>query len=163
MTLALALDALIILLLGGAIVFGFLLNRRLGLLRDSRGDLERAVIAINQSIAEAETGLAAIQGAAASLGKDLDPKVETARALAGELGYVVERGEAAALRLEQAISQSRAAIAGEPIKVKEIDDARRLAKSLRPSVEDVAGHREANDSAPASRGAALVRALRGMR
>ena len=164
--LSLLLDGLIILLLAAAIGFALFLNARLTRLRDFSGELEKAVLGLDGSIAKAESGLAAIQRAAEGVGQELDRRVEPARALAGELGFIAERAEQAAERLERAIAQSRTAIAGE--EARDLDEARRFAQALRPlNGDDQIGRRPAaaaaNDEAPRSRGAALVRALRGMR
>ena len=140
MIVSLVIDGLIILLLGVAIGYAVLLNGRLRRLRESSGELEKAVLGLDGSIVKAETGLDAIREAAEGVGRELDQRVEPAKSLAGELGFVVERGEAAAERLEKAISNSRMAIAAEEAEAQ--DDARRFARALSPlSDDDVPGLR----------------------
>ena len=161
-TLTFILDGLIILLLAVAIGFAVKLNARLRRLSESRSDLEQAVVGLDGSISKAETGLTAIQATAEGVSRDLDERVQPARTLVEELGFIVERAESSADRLERAISQSRTAIAGEEQREKE--EAERFARILRPiNDDDKFGPRPAEAEEPRSRGAALVRALRGMR
>ncbi len=100
-------DALIVLLLGVAIGYAYVLNQRLRVLRDSRGELERVVNSLAEAISQADSGLNEIHNVANSLGRDLDRKIDSARGHGGEIEALIERAELAASRLETAISVAR--------------------------------------------------------
>ena len=164
MTLGLAIDGLIILLLAVAIGYGLVLNQRLRLLRDSRGELEQVVAALTQAISQADAGLTEIHKVAESLGRDLDRKVDGARSHSGELGILVERAENAAERLEEAIGLSRK-LDGAVAKADGPKPAPQapMAKARPTPAKLFVGPAEDEDPLARAGGGSIVKALRGMR
>jgi len=100
MTLTLVLDAAIALLLVATIVACVLLHRRLGELRRAKGEFATLVATFAHATTRAEAGVAALREAGATAGRDLDDKLEAARALVDELSFVMEHGSRLAERLE---------------------------------------------------------------
>lgn len=112
MSVSLALDMLIIVLLGLTIGYAIVLNRKLKRLRDGEGELHAMIDTFNKSAATAETNLSRIRniaetsgaqrsleagntpraGDARSAGGALAPLVEEARKLAADLDLLIARG-----------------------------------------------------------------------
>ena len=173
-------DGLIVLLLGVAIGYAYVLNQRLRVLRDSRGELERVVNSLAEAISQADSGLNEIHNVANSLGRDLDRKIDSARGHGGEIEALIERAELAASRLETAISVARR---HEDAGARVFDDevVERLPLDRKPAAEPVptpkpkakarptpaklfVGLAEEEVEQPArAAGGSIVKALRGMR
>lgn len=113
MTLTLALDGLIVILLALTIGYAVILNRKLKHLRDGEGDLRSTIETFNASAATAEANLSRIRGIAEAAGGQrsleagntprageaesaraaLAPLVEEARRLAVDLDLLITRGD----------------------------------------------------------------------
>ena len=178
MTISYIFDGLIILLLGVAIGYAYVLNQRLRVLRDSRGELEKVVGSLTEAIGQADAGLMEIHSVADSLGRDLDRKIDSARGHGGDIESLIERAEAAASRLETAIGLSRELEAGD---LKSLRDdlvepkplRERMAKATptpkpkpkaRPTPAKLfVGPAEEEELLARAGGGSIVKALRGMR
>jgi len=119
MSVSLALDGLIIVLLALTIGYAVVLNRKLKHLRDGEGDLRAVIATFDKSAATAEASLSQIKGIAETAGarRSLDagntpragdaqagraalaPLVEEARKLAADLDLLITRGDVLSDRL----------------------------------------------------------------
>ena len=167
-------DGLIVVLLGVAIGYAYVLNQRLRVLRDSRGELESVVTALTKAIAQADSGLTEIHNVANSLGRDLDRKIDSARGHSGEIEILVERAESAAARLETAIEASRGTDPAGPRAVEDdlVVERSPVERPARPFDKPKArptpaklfvGPAEEEDHMARASGGSIVKALRGMR
>jgi DNA helicase HerA-like ATPase len=152
-------------LLLATIAYVAVLNRRLGLLRDDKAQLEKLIQGLNTVVNSAQSGVTELHQAANEVGKDLDKKVTTGQALRDDLNYLIERGGSLADRLEGTIRARRTET------VPRAPDAPRPAVSraagvdkvmpLRGDVEDQSADRPASPISRAERD--LIRALGGRR
>ncbi len=119
MTVSLALDGLIIVLLALTIGYAVVLNKKLKRLRDGEGDMRAMIATFDKSAATAEASLSQIKGIAETTGarRSLDagntpragdaqagraalaPLVEEARKLAADLDLLITRGDVLSDRL----------------------------------------------------------------
>ncbi len=154
---ALFLDLGIILLLAVVIFYTVMLNRRLAVLRASKAEFEQLFSGFSQATGKAQTGVTAMRETAADSGKLLDEKIKTARGLADDLTFLLERGEAQAGRLETAIARGRDKAAKAPAA-----EAQSTLGAIARSMAD-GGAAAAAPASNGQRGAALSKALRDMR
>lgn len=91
-----ALNILLAVLLGAALVMGYRLNRRLKALRDSHEGFAVAVRELNTAAARAEKGLADLRAATDEAVDILGDRIEKARALAAKLERLSDAAPAAA-------------------------------------------------------------------
>lgn len=96
-------DIVVIALLGTTIFYALRLERRLANLRNAQGALTDVIRELNTAAARAEAGIQGLKFAATSTGQTLDDKIKRARALADELGLLLQSGD----RLGQRIEMSR--------------------------------------------------------
>jgi hypothetical protein len=169
---AMALDGVIVLLLIATIVCAVILNRRISEFRGSKAEFERLVVALNQATARAETGVQALKSLADQRGQALQQELEKARALRDDLAFLVERGTTLADRLTDAVQSSikssrRAAAVGRAdAGARSITEARALARAARnesPAETPPAESSRRPGSTPSKTEQALQRALAGMR
>ncbi|HKR88432.1 MAG TPA: DUF6468 domain-containing protein, partial [Phenylobacterium sp.] len=90
-----ALNILLAVLLGAALVMGYRLNRRLKALRDSHEGFAVAVRELNTAAARAEKGLADLRAATDEAVDILGDRIEKARLLAAKLEKLSEAAPAA--------------------------------------------------------------------
>lgn len=109
MDLALILDVLLAVLLVATIVYAIVLNRRLGVLRANRGELEEFLTRMNEATSRAEASLKGIRQAAERAQRGIDEPMQKAQALRDELMFLIERADTTAERA--AASQSTVAAA----------------------------------------------------
>ena len=143
MTLALAGDLVVALLLVVTIVYSAVLNRRLAALRADKAELRALVEGLAGATASAGAGVATLKAAAETVAHELEARRAKAESLRDDLSYLVERGNTAADRLEASIRAQR--------------DTARPAES--PSVPSPA----IVDAAPSRAERDLLRALAGRR
>jgi hypothetical protein len=110
MTLALAGDLIVAVLLLVTIVYSTVLNRRLAALRGDKDELHALVEGLAKTTASAVAGIAALKAAAETVGRELEAGRAKAQALRDDLAYLVERGNSAADRLEGGIRAQRQAV-----------------------------------------------------
>lgn len=100
-------DGVIILLLVVSIGYAVMLNRKLGVLRQARGEMEKVIADFTAATAQAESGLKALQQGSGEAAAALARNVNDACRLADEMAFLVKKGNEIADRLEVAISASR--------------------------------------------------------
>ncbi len=103
----LILDSLIVVLLLATIFYCIVLNRRLGRLRSSRAELERATRAFAEAAARADAGIKGLRRTAEESGSGLQQEVQRADGLREEMHMLVEAAESLAKRLEGAAGTAR--------------------------------------------------------
>ena len=92
----LALNGLLVTLLGAALVMGWRLNRRLKVLRDSHAGFAAAVQELNQAAARAEQGLILLRTASDEAIDLLADRIDKGRQLASKLEKLVQQAPSAA-------------------------------------------------------------------
>jgi hypothetical protein len=100
-------DAVICLLLVITIGYAMALNRRLKVLRQARGEMEKLFADFAAATGQAEGGLKALQQGSGAAAEALAKNVGDACRLADEMAFLVKKGNEIADRLETAISASR--------------------------------------------------------
>jgi len=101
--LSFALDILVAALLAVTIVFAAVLNRRLGKLRSDRHELEKMAAGFQQATAHAEDSIGKLKISTETLQERLDK----AQSLCDDLVFLIERGGAAADRIETEVRATR--------------------------------------------------------
>lgn len=134
-------DIVAIAVLAATLVFLVRLSRRLADLRADRDRLEAVVLRFSFATEQAQRGMSALKAAAASTGTSLQAQIDRAAALGEDLGFLVERANGAATRLETAVANARP----------------------RPAVAAVGSPPQGGAEAPSGEAAQLLRALGGMR
>ena len=108
MEFSLILDAFIAALLVATIGYAAVLNRKLGVLRDGKSEMEALIASISESTERAGIGVESLKQEAGRSGEALQKKVESARGLVDDLGFLIERGTRLAERLDGGIGTARA-------------------------------------------------------
>ena len=101
------LEAVLILLLGATLFHALRLERALGVLKRDRAVLEELVAGFNESTRAAEAGIDRLRGATDGAGRQIARQIELAQRLRDDLGFLTERGESLAERLEGGIRSAR--------------------------------------------------------
>lgn len=172
MEFSLILDALIALLLVATIAYAAVLNRKLGVLRDAKSEMEALIVSFSESTERAGSGVESLKQEAGRSGKALQSKVEAARGLVDDLGFLIETGTKLADRLDGGVGAARA----KPAAGLEAERAPApRAPAARPAAATAAKDNNvaaaaADDAADGSSGSdlaeaesELVKALQGMR
>lgn len=94
-------EALIGVLLVGAAVMCWRVDRRLKALRDGQDGLKETVSALNDAVDRARAGLAALDRASKEAGETLEQRTRQARVLADELRLLTGAGESRLDRFER--------------------------------------------------------------
>jgi len=100
MTLTLIGDIAISALLIATIGYVAVLNRRLGVLRDDKAQLEELIKALTVASSNAQAGIAGLRQATEEVGQDLQRRLAGGQSLRDDLTYLIERGGSVADRLE---------------------------------------------------------------
>ncbi len=108
MEFSLIFDALIAVLLVATIGYSAVLNRKLGILRDGKSEMEALIASFSESTERAGSGVELLKQEAGRSGESLQKKVEAARGLVDDLGFLIERGTKLAERLDGGIGSGRA-------------------------------------------------------
>ncbi len=108
MEFSLIIDALIAVLLVATIAYAAVLNRKLGVLRDGKTEMEVLIASFSESTARAGSGVESLKQEAGRSGEALQNKVETARGLVDDLGFLIESGTRLAERLDGGLGAARA-------------------------------------------------------
>jgi biopolymer transport protein ExbB/TolQ len=103
-TWTLALDALMAVLLAISIATTIVLNRRLNILRGDRAELEKLTQDFREATDRADHGVVGLKVSAQSL----QERIESARTLADDLEFLIERGGGIADRLEAEVRREAA-------------------------------------------------------
>lgn len=144
MILGIILDVVVALMLGAAIGYAYILERRLRALHADRAALEALITGLAETSSRAEAGIAGLHAAADQIGSELQERIDRAGSLRDDLGYMLDRGGQIADRLERAVRAGREAGAragtAEAPGAKSADDNRvafpsRIERELRRVVE----------------------------
>jgi hypothetical protein len=108
MDFSLIIDALIAVLLVATIAYAAVLNRKLGILRDGKTEMAALIASFSDSAERAGSGVETLKQAAGRSGEDLQRKVDVARGLVDDLGFLIEKGARLAERLDGGVGAARA-------------------------------------------------------
>jgi hypothetical protein len=114
-SLPLAADAIVSILLLITICYAMILSRKLNALRRDKAALKAFVNQLADASANAEAGVAALRAAAHDIGRTLEKKLQDAQSLRDDLVYMIERGGVTADRLEGTIRTRREAATPEAL------------------------------------------------
>ncbi len=107
------LEIVLVALLAITLFHAIRLERALGVLKRDRSSLEGLVAGFNASTRQAEAGIARLHEAADGAGLQVARQVDAARAVQGDLAFLIERGERLADRLDGLVRIARP-LAAEP-------------------------------------------------
>jgi hypothetical protein len=101
------LEGALVLLLGATLFHAVRLERALGVLKRDRAVLEALVAGFNESTRAAEAGVERLRGATDGAGRQIARQIEQAQRLRDDLGFLTERGDRLAERLEGGVRAAR--------------------------------------------------------
>lgn len=104
------LEGVLVTLLAATLFYAVRLERALGMLKRDRNELEALIASFNASTRHAEEGIERLQTAADNAGMRIARQAENAGQLKQDLGFMIERGERLADRLDQLIRRARPVI-----------------------------------------------------
>lgn len=107
MTLSIALDIVVAVLLIATIAYAAVLDRRIRMLRSARAEIESVVVSFNTATARAESAIGDLKTGTEAGTRELKPLMATARQIADDLAFLVERGNELADRLDVGVSAAR--------------------------------------------------------
>ena len=102
-----ALELALVLLLGATLFHALRLERALGVLKRDRAVLEELVAGFNDSTRQAELGVERLRAATEGAGRQIARQIEQAQRLRDDLGFLTERGDKLAERLEGGVRAAR--------------------------------------------------------
>ena len=108
MTLSIILDIVVAGLLVATIAYATILDRRIRQLRAARGEIETMVVGFNTATARAESAIGDLKDGTEAGARELKPLMATARQIADDLQFLVERGNELADRLDVGVGAARA-------------------------------------------------------
>lgn len=114
MDMNLLLDVLLVVLLTATVIYCFMLNRRLGQLRNAQGDMAALVQSFDQSTERARSSIDELKSTAGAVGLELEARVAKARDMLDELQLVTTSGERVADRIEKGVDNRKSAAAAAP-------------------------------------------------
>lgn len=139
----LILETLVAVLLAVSIGYCFVLNRRLAALRNGQGEMHQVVRALNEAAEKARISMEQLRRGGLPVIEDLADKTKAARAMADELGLIVESANNLADRLTGSMGQNPSA----PRKLEPIESLARLDESFRRRIDRNAGAARKPESA----------------
>ena len=101
------LEVALVLLLGITLFHALRLERALGVLKRDRAVLEELVAGFNESTRAAEAGIERLRSATDGAGRQIARQIEQAQRLRDDLGFLTERGDRLAERLEGGVRSAR--------------------------------------------------------
>ncbi len=101
------LEGALVLLLGATLFHALRLERALGVLKRDRAVLEELVAGFNESTRAAEAGIERLRTATDGAGRQIARQIELAQRLRDDLGFLTERGDRLAERLEGGVRSAR--------------------------------------------------------
>jgi hypothetical protein len=117
MDLTIIFDALIAVLLVTTIGYAVVLNKKLGVLRNAKSEMEALIGQFSESADRARNGIQSLKQEAQRSGTAMQNKIEMARGLVDDLGFLIEHGSGLAEQLDDGVGAARAkagAIVGRP-------------------------------------------------
>lgn len=101
-------NALIIVLLVVTIAYCWLLNRRIKILQDSRGELAKLLKHFDESTQRASDSIIALQSASKKIGDNIQQHMDKANYLIDDLTFMIEKGGKLANQMEASFAVGRA-------------------------------------------------------
>lgn len=101
-------NALIIVLLAVTIGYCWLLNRRIKILQDSRGEMAQLLKHFDESTTKASESIIALQTASKKIGETIQQRMDKANYLIDDLTFMIEKGNKLANQMEASFAVGRA-------------------------------------------------------
>jgi hypothetical protein len=127
MTVTLAADLTVAVLLVITIYYAAKLSRRLSALRADKAALQTLVQSLTQASQSAEAGIRGLRSAAEESGRELQKKLQEAQGLRDDLAYMIDRGGSLADRMESSLRTRREERTSEPTRPRPVEAAPRAA------------------------------------
>ncbi len=143
-TFSMGIDVLTAILLIATIGYAVSLNRKLTLLRDTKGEMEAVIARLAEATAQAHAGLEDLRTHAAETGERLQQGLQQSSGRVDELAFLVEKAAALSKRLEASIAAAKPGVS----------------HSRAPSAD---AKRQEASRGPAPGEAGLLKSLQGMR
>lgn len=105
---SMVINALIIVLLAITIGYCWLLNRRIKILQDSRGEMAKLLKHFDESTQRASESIVALQAASKKIGEHIQQRIDKANYLIDDLTYMIEKGNKLANQMEAGFAVGRA-------------------------------------------------------
>jgi hypothetical protein len=153
-------DALIAGLLVATIAYAAVLNRKLGALRDAKSEMEALLAGFSESTERAGSGVESLKQEAGRSGSALQSKVEAARGLVDDLGFLIERGTKLAERLDDGVGAARTKPAPGPVSERAPAPRAPAERSATPAALAGTAVAPAKSTAPDTRGGSLSGGVR---
>jgi phage shock protein A len=125
MTLALAVEIALTVLLAATLIYCAILERRLAALRKGQDGFKDTIAELNTAIAAAGTSMRLLKSSAAGAVESLDERLSRARNLIDELDLLSSSGERIAQRIEKCAASERAASGTPAVLANRLDALRR--------------------------------------
>jgi hypothetical protein len=104
----LVLNIVIVILLGVTIGYCWLLNRRIKILQDGRGELAQLLKHFDESTERASQSIIGLQGASKKIGENMQLRIDKANYLIDDLSFMIEKGNKLANQMEAGFAENRA-------------------------------------------------------
>lgn len=104
----LALNVLMVALLVATIAYCWLLNRRIQMLQDSKGELANLMRHFDESTQRASDSIMALQNASKKIGETMQSRIDKANFMLDDLSFMIEKGNKLANQLEASLAVGRA-------------------------------------------------------
>jgi len=101
-------NAVIIVLLAITIGYCWLLNRRIKVLQDSRGELAQLLKHFDESTQRASDSIVGLQAASKKIGENIQHRIDKANYLLDDLAFMIEKGHKIANQMEASFAVGRA-------------------------------------------------------
>jgi hypothetical protein len=101
MSFAIAVEIVLILLLGATLAYCAILERRLSALRKGQDGFKETIVELNQAIITAGVSMKVLKSSVAESAETLDDRLSRARGLSDELALLTSSGERIAQRIER--------------------------------------------------------------
>ena len=105
---SLLLDTLIAVLLCVTIAYCWILNQRIKVLQDGKGELAKLLKHFDESTKRASDSIIALQTTSKRIGESIQFRIEKSNYLIEDLAYMIEKGEKMASRLDASFAVNRA-------------------------------------------------------
>lgn len=103
----LLLNGILVVLLVAFLYYAVILNRKLGSLRDSKGELEKVIVTFADATERANKSIHGFKSNADQSGRALQDTIDKARGLRDDLNFLIDKAESVANRLEGGIRAGR--------------------------------------------------------
>ncbi len=104
----LILNILIVFLLAATIAYCWMLNRRIKIIQDSRGELAKLLKHFDESTQRASESIIALQTASKKIGENIQFRIDKANYLIDDLSFMIDKGNKLANQMEAGFAVNRA-------------------------------------------------------